>query len=184
MRCVLPGIMLYLAVACEPPATDRVAGTTTAAATSSATETGSRWYDRSRTLDLTGDGRVDAVRLTASDGRPDDRRIALVLLVGGEVKHREEWGSSYELAMLDSAGRSSGRADTVLRAQLDSVLASVVVEPLTARGVRLLAEDIAILRRLTPPPTHRISFSYGFESTTRLVWDASRERFVPLWRCC
>lgn len=135
-------------------------------------------------LDLTGDGQADSVHLEAIGTRPDSLEIALAFVVAGEEKHREAWGSSYELALEDSAARRSPRVDTVLLAKLDSVLASVVVERLDAPGVRLMAEDRTILAGLEPRPTHRVSFSYGYESTTRLVWDAPRERFVRLWSCC
>ena len=141
------------------------------------------WYRRVRTLDLTGDGQVDSVRLDAVGTRPDSLRITLLLIVAGAVRHREAWGSSYELALLDTARRDPPVA-TVLRAQLDSVLASVRVERLDAPGVRLMAEDSAILRGLEPRPAHRISFAYGYETTVRLVWDAPRQRFVRLWSCC
>ena len=136
------------------------------------------WYRSARTLDLTGDGQADSVRLEAVGTRPDSLRVTLSLLVGGVEKHREAWGSSYELALLDSATRG------IVRAKLDSVLASVVVERLDAAGVRLMAEDSAALAGLEPRPTHRVSFSYGYETTVRLVWDAPRERFVRLWSCC
>ena len=53
-----------------------------------------------------------------------------------------------------------------------------------APGVRLMAEDSAILSGVEPRPTHRISFAYGYETTVRLVWDAPRQRFVRLWSCC
>src|SRR5688572_18861140 len=59
-------------------------------------------YRRARALDLTGDGRADSVRLEALGSRPDSLRITLSLLVEGVEKHREAWGSSYELALLDS----------------------------------------------------------------------------------
>jgi hypothetical protein len=142
------------------------------------------WYRRGRTLDLTGDGQADSVRLEAVGARPDSLRITLSLLVNGLVKHREAWGSSYELALLDSTTRVSRRVDAVVRAKLDTVLASVVVQRLDAAGVRLMAEDSAALAGLEPRPTHRVSFSYGYETTVRLVWDAPRERFVRLWSCC
>jgi hypothetical protein len=142
------------------------------------------WYARSRTLDLTGDGEADSVRLVATGERTDSLRIALVFLVAGEEKHREEWGSSYELALVDSAVRRSGRADSALRAELDAVLASIELEPLGTRGVRLMAEDSAILAGLESRPTHRVSFSYGYESTTSLAWDAPRRRFVRQWSSC
>ena len=142
------------------------------------------WYQRARALDLTSDGRADTVRLVARGARPDSLSITLSLIVDGQEKHREAWGSSYELALADSAARVSPGVDTFLRAQLDSVLASVVVERLDAPGVRLMAEDRPVLERLEPKPTHRVSLAYGYETTVRLVWDASSERFVRLWSCC
>ena len=177
-------IAVGVALACsEPePAREPASGATTAG---SATEVApALWYDETRALDLTGDGRIDSVRLVATGERPDSLQISLLLLVAGEEKLREEWGSSYELALVDSASRTIPRVDTVLRARLDSVLASVDVEPLDASGARLMAEDSAILSALEPRPNHRISFSYGYESTARLVWDAPRKRFVRLWSCC
>ena len=142
------------------------------------------WYARARAVDLTGDGQPDQVRLEAVGERADSLRISLSILVAGEEKHREEWGSSYELALVDSAVRRAPRADAMLRARLDSVLASVRLGPLEAPGARLMAEDSAILADLEPRPRHRVTFSYGYESTTRLVWDAPRRRFVRLWSCC
>lgn len=155
--------------------------TTAAESVASATPA---WYRRARVLDLTGDGQLDTVRLDAVGMRPDSLRITLLLIVGGAVKHREEWGSSYELALTDSARRGRPQVAALLRAELESVLSSVRVERLAAPGVRLLAEDSAILRGLEPPPTQRISFAYGYETTVRLVWDAPRQRFVRLWSCC
>ena len=181
---LLAVIATFTAMACSAPEPARApasAETVAAAAEGVAT---TPWYDRVRMLDLTGDGQADSIRLRATGARPDSLQIVLTLLVAGEERLREEWGSSYELALEDSASRRSPRADTVLRAKLDSVLASVVVEPLDAPGARPMAEDSAILAALEPPPTRRISFSYGYESTARLVWDAPRRRFVRLWSCC
>lgn len=142
------------------------------------------WYRAGRALDLTGDGLVDSVRLEARGTTPDSLEIALSFIVGAEEKHRERWGSSYELALLDSASRASTRVDPILRAQLDSVLASVVVQRLDAPGVQVMAEDRAALAGLEPRPTQRVSLSYGYETTVHLVWDAPRQRFVRLWSCC
>lgn len=162
--------------------TDELALETTAESTAVVMAT--PWYRRARALDLTGDGQADSVRLEALGAGPDSLGITLSFVVAGEEKHREQWGSSYELALLDSAARGRPRVDVVLRAQLDSVLASVVVQRLDAPGVQLMAEDRVVLARLDPQPTHRVSFSYGYETTARLVWDAPRERFVRLWSCC
>ena len=175
LTCVLAGVVGIAGPGCSAPPD-------TVEADSSAGH--APWYLRSRAMDLTGDGSPDSVRLQAHGTRPDSLRIALVLLVEGEEKHREEWGSSYELALVDSAARSASALDELLRARLDSVLARVEVERMDAPGVRLMAEDSAILARLVPRPEQRISASYGYETTARMVWDAPRNRFVRLWSCC
>ena len=166
------------------PDAARTIAADTAASGAARADAGPAWYNRSRAIDLTGDGQRDTVRLVASGTRTDSLQITLSMLVSGEEKHRESWGSSYELDLVDSTIRTGPRAEGILRAKLDSVLASVVVEPFSASGVRVMAEDSATLAGLDPRPRHRISFSYGFESTSRLVWDAPRARFVRLWSCC
>ena len=142
------------------------------------------WYRRARALDLNGDGQADSARLDAVGARPDSLQIALVLIVDGAVKHREEWSSSYELALADSSSRGRPRVDALLRARLDSVLSGVRVQRFDEPGVRGMAEDSAILAGLEPRPTYRISYSYGYETTVHLAWDAPRQRFVRLWSCC
>ena len=166
------------------PGSGRAPDVRPAAAADSVANAASPWYRRARTLDLTGDGQADSARLDAVGSRRDSLRISLALIVGGAVKHREEWGSSYELALVDSSLSGRPQLDSVLRARLDSVLSSVRVQRFDAPGVRLMAEDSAILAGVEPRPTHRVSFSYGYETTVRLAWDEPRERFVRLWSCC
>ena len=141
-------------------------------------------YGQTRALDLDGDGRSDSVRLEAVGARLDSLRITLTMFVAGDEKFRESWNSSYELALVDSATRSGPRAAAALRGALDKVLASVVVQRLDAPGVRLMKEDSAVLAGLDPPPSRRVSFSYGYETTVRLVWDERGARFVRLFSCC
>lgn len=54
--------------------------------------------------------------------------------MGGAVRHREQWGSSYELALMDTSRRGRPQVAALLGAQLDSVLSSVRVERLDAPG--------------------------------------------------
>ena len=171
-------------LACGGPGAESPRDERSAAAVKASDEASLPWYRRGRALDLTGDASADSVHLEAIGERPDSLRITLTLLVGGEEKHREEWGSSYELALVDSASRRRARVDTVLGGKLDSVLASVAVRPLEAPGARLMREDSAVLAGLEPRPAQLVSFSYGYESRVRLVWDAPRRRFVRLWSCC
>jgi hypothetical protein len=156
----------------------------TSVAAESRADTAPPWYQRTRVLDLTGDGQADTARLDAVGARLDSLRITLALVVGGTVRHREAWGSSYELALADSSRRVGPSGEALLRARLDSVLLGVRVQRLDAPGVRLVAEDSAILAPLEPRPVHRVSFAYGSETTVHLAWDAPRERFVRLWSCC
>ena len=186
-RLPIPGpgrLRLLVAIAalnCAPGADDQPARDTTDHRVAEVTPP---WYRKTRTLDLTNDGRADSVLLQAVGTRPDSLAITLSFIVDGANKHREAWGSSYELVVVDSAARAGSGVDTLLRARLDSVLASVIVQRLDAPGVQLMREDSTILARLDPRPTHRVSFAYGFETTARLVWDAPNERFVRLWSCC
>lgn len=136
------------------------------------------WYRGVRTLDLTGDGRADSVRLEATGSRLDSMQVTIVFVVDGAVQHRARWGSDYELALPDtSQGADSA---TVLRGRLDQVLASVAVRPMGDA----MAEDSAALAGLSARPTQVISYQYGYETTVRMVWDAARQRFVGLWSCC
>lgn len=139
-------------------------------------------YSRDKVVDLTGDGRMDTVRIVATGSRMDSLDIVLTLIVDGKPKHRSEWGSSYELALADS-GTITDTA-RVIRAKLDSVLSSVRMESFGDPSVRVTAEDSATLAGINPRPRERVSFSYGYETTVRLVWDATKGEFVELFTCC
>lgn len=180
---LLAAIILWGCVERDAPR-NTAAGRDETPATAHATVPSPPWYARGRRLDLTGDGRADSAHLEARGSRPDSLRIMLSLHVAGEEEHRETWGSSYELALADTATRTRPGAAAYLRARLDSVLASVTLERFDAAAVRIMTEDSAVLARLDPAPTHRVSFAYGYETTVRLAWDAPRARFVRLWSCC
>ncbi len=175
---------LTVCLACSAPDSAPDDSVATSSADTPGSAAAAPWYGQTRTLDLNGDGRSDSVRLEARGESPDSMKVSLVILVDGKEAHREAWGGSYELEMVDSAVRQARGAESILRAKLDSVLASVTVRALDAPATRLMLEDSAVLKGLDPRPTELVSFSYGFESTARLVWDATRRRFVPLWSCC
>jgi hypothetical protein len=142
------------------------------------------WYDRTRTIDLSGDGRPDRVRLEAVGSLPESLRVILTIHVDGEEKLREAWTSADELAHLDLPARSPGEVESTVRTRLDRVLESVTPHRLGAPGLRLMAEDSTALAGLAPRPTDGVVFSYGFETTVRLAWDAPGRRYVRLFTCC
>lgn len=171
-----------LVAACREPTPGRADSAATAPVAADTNPT--PWYAATRTLDLTGDGVADTARLEALGVRVDSLDITLSLIVGGAAAHREEWGSSYELALADSASRTGPAAEPLLRDALDAVLASIEVRPLPPAGGETMAEDSATLAVLEPRPAHLVAFAYGYETTVRLAWDATRTRFVRLWSCC
>lgn len=183
---LLAAIVASIALGCSssPEASSDSVAADSVAATGAPTTTTAPWYARATTLDLTGDGRPDSVHLEARGERVDSLDVVLTIHVDGVERHREAWGSSYELEFVDSAVRAGPEAEGILRGKLDSVLASVEVLSLDAPAVRLMAEDSVVLDSLDTRPTQLIRFSYGYETTTRLVWDAPRARFVRMWSCC
>lgn len=182
MRRVLSVAATALLAACPSP--EPAPDSALAVAPPSVDTAPAPWYARTRALDLTGDGIADTVRLVATGARPDSLQVELSLVVDGQALHEERWGSSYELQLLDPAQPAPGRVEAALRARLDSVLARVRVDSIGAPGVRLMAEDRAILDTIAPRPAWRVSVAYGFETTANLAWDAPRRRFVRLFSCC
>ena len=135
-------------------------------------------------MDLDGDARPDTALLTAIGARADSLEISLDLVIDGEVRHREQWQSGYELIDVDSNYRVSPGLDRYIRDRLDSALASVKVEPLDTATITLLGEDPDVHKRIVPRPTNQISLSYGYETAMALVWDATARRLIRLWYCC
>src|SRR5687768_13711888 len=105
MRALTVAIAASAVLGCRAGESDRGSerdAMANAAADSGARATAPLWYRRARALDLTGDGRVDSARLDAVGVRPESLHFTRALIVDGVVKHREEWDSSYELALADS----------------------------------------------------------------------------------
>jgi hypothetical protein len=143
-----------------------------------------RWYHRSVTRDLNGDARPDSAVLSARGRRPDSLSVALVFFVSGREVYREEWESDYELIDLELPERTPKRLAAYVRTRFDRTLAGLTVEPLDTAEARLMADDPDVLSQVTPLPRTQLSFSYGYESTIVLIWDARRRKFVLLWGCC
>jgi hypothetical protein len=153
-----------------------------ASSTTSAPADSAIWLTRERTLDFTGDGLPDTVRLRALGRSADSLRIELTFRSGGAVRWREEWASDYELAVAPPLADDAAR-DSFVRGRLDRALASVEVEPFDPAAYATMADpvDSAILRR---PPHEQVSFAYGYETTVVLAWDPASARLERLHACC
>jgi hypothetical protein len=140
------------------------------------------WLDRHRTIDFTGDGVPDTVRLRALGRAADSLRIALTFWSAGAERWREEWASEYELVAPPGPADEAERSAFV-RKRLDRALSSVEVEPFNAGSYTTMADpvDSAVLRQ---PPAHQVSFAYGFETTVVLVWDRLAGKLRRLYACC
>jgi hypothetical protein len=141
------------------------------------------WYHRARMVDLTGRSPRDSVVLIATGPRADRLRITLTFFVDGQPVHREEWPSEDELYDLDSLRTRPAKLDAFVRTRLDQVLRLVRREPINAEQVRHMG-DAAALRSIRPAPTHAVVYSFAFESSVFLAWDAARRRMVVFMECC
>ena len=119
-------ILLVVIAGCS----ERDAQVTPAALPDSAAVGAVAWYERSRLLDVTGDGVADTLSLRAVGTRADSLAIALTFVSKGREVFRQEWGSSYELVDPPFPDSSPPTVvESFLRARLDSVLARIRVRP-------------------------------------------------------
>jgi hypothetical protein len=160
-----------------PSSTSRGAGDSSRGAADSTV-----WLTRERTMDFTGDGVPDTVRLRALGRTADSLRIALTFRSGGAERWREEWASEYELAVAPLFDSDPARS-VFMRDRLDRALASVVVEPFDLSDYTTMAQpvDSAVLRQ---PPSQQVSFAFGFETTVVLAWDPATATLRRLHACC
>ncbi len=70
-----------------------------------------------------------------------------------------------------------------MRSRLDAALAQTKREPINAEQVKHMG-DAAMLKRITPKPTHQIALSFGFENTLYFVWDSAKKKLVLFMECC
>lgn len=177
IRLAALGMAAIAAAACTDARQSPSASSTASAPADSAV-----WLTRERTLDFTGDGLPDTVRLRALGRSADSLRIELTFRSGGAVRWREAWASDYELAVAPPLADHAAR-DSFVRGRLDRALASVEVEPFDPAAYATMADpvDSAILRR---PPHEQVSFAYGYETTVVLAWDPATARLERLHACC
>ncbi|HEX6645358.1 MAG TPA: hypothetical protein VF037_11825 [Gemmatimonadales bacterium] len=140
------------------------------------------WLTRYRSIDFTGDGIEDTVRLEAVGRDVDSIRIALTFVSGGEVRWGVEWASPYELTIPAPPEDPAARAEH-LRRRLGRVIASVQLEPFDRTAYLTMAQEVDSTL-LASPPARQVTFSYGYETTVVLAWDPVAERLRVLHSCC
>lgn len=140
------------------------------------------WLTRYRSIDFTGDGIEDTVRLEAVGRDVDSIRIALTFVSGGELRWGVEWASPYELTIPAPPEDPAARAEH-LRKRLGRVISSVQLEPFDRTAYLTMAQDVDSTI-LTSPPARQVTFSFGYETTVVLAWDPVTERLRLLHSCC
>lgn len=140
-------------------------------------------YRRSRELDITGANPRDSIVLTATGPRADSVSIAMTFYASGVVVHRQRWTSDDELFDEDSLRARPEQLNAFMRKRLDTVLALVKRQPINREQVKHMGDE-AVLRAITPRPTHQIMLSFGFESSMFFTWDAVRRKLVLFMECC
>ena len=140
------------------------------------------WLTRHRVIDFTGDGIADTVRLRAVGPTADSLRITLTFWSDGAERWREEWASEYELVDPPPLVDAAARAEYV-RKRLDRTVASVQVEPFDSSEYLTMANpvDSSVLRQ---PPSHQLTYAFGFETTVVLAWDPAGQKLRRLHACC
>lgn len=177
---------LLLIVACtgEREGSDAPAASVTGAPTQAAggAADSAAWLTRQRVIDFTGDGVPDTVRLRAVGPTADSLAISLTFRSDGAERWREEWASEYELVDPPPLSDEAARAEYV-RKRLDRTVASVQVEPFDSSDYVTMADpvDSAVLRQ---PPSHQLSYAFGFETTVVLAWDPVGRKLRRLHACC
>jgi hypothetical protein len=88
------------------------------------------WYEKTRLLDVNGDGRPDTVRLRALGHRADSLAITLSFLSGRDELYKTEWYSGYELVDPPlPKNPPTAVLDSFVRHRLDRVLADIELSP-------------------------------------------------------
>ena len=140
------------------------------------------WLTRYRSIDFTGDGIEDTVRLQAVGREVDSLRVTLTFVSGGVTRLETGWGSDYELVIPTPPEDKAARAEH-LRRRLGRVISSVQLEPFDRTAYLTMAQEVDSTL-LASPPARQVTFSYGYETTVVLAWDPVAERLRVLHSCC
>jgi len=166
------------------------------------------WFEATRELDLSGDGKADRLVVRAVGTRSDSLSIRLAVIIENDTLLLDHWKSDYEL-MDPPFPRDTVRAvvDGYIRGRLTAAIAGVEVsiEPITKEILESNAGDecegglAACLRtrwglslingkdaaaEVLKGPVPLISFGYGYETSKTVAYVAVLRRFVGISECC
>lgn len=141
------------------------------------------FYRRSHSLDITGTNPRDSIVLVATGARADKLAIAMTFFVNGAVAHVQRWTSADALADDALLKEPPAKVGMYLRAALDATLAQTKREPINAEQVQHMG-DAALLKRITPRPTHQLALSFGVENTLYFVWNPTKRKLELFMECC
>lgn len=141
------------------------------------------FYRKSHLLDITGKNPRDSIVLVATGPRAERLKIAMTFYVNGAVAHVQQWGSGDELDGQDSLKSNATKLSAYMRSRLDATLAQTQRGPINAEQVQHMG-DAALLKRITPRPTHQLALSFGVENTLYFVWNPTKRKLELFMECC
>lgn len=164
------------------------------------------WFQRAEYRDLTGDGRIDTLLLTATGTRPESLHVQFTIRSAGRTVYEETWSSAYYFAYdapVESiptvrvrsavsrhlgrffAAESFGRLSSADSAEAFDILPYEVCGDSVARGPGCPARVIArTWRDLLASARVTFTFFSGGEYTRTIAWSRRARRFYVVFSCC
>ena len=168
------------------------------------------WYADSIPLDLTNDGQLETLLLTAHGARSDSLTLVFRILQNDRSLYALEWSVEHYFGGWFDSGLWREEMDTLPASRRDSLVLTELraffraaetgdFPPQTpefwlesaprfiATELSLAPEDpevSAIWTDMLANTKQTFTFYGGYESTLTLAWSARARRFFVVWACC
>jgi len=156
-------------------------------------------------LDVTGDGRPDALVIRAKGTKAESLAVRLLVVVNGKEVGLDAWYSDYDLIEPPfSRDTTEEVLAAYLRPKYERVLERITTskEMVSASGLSetgnfnsdsaaffttaLAVDSVSAMRFLHSLPRKftAINYSFGYETTATAVWVPEAKRFLLSYACC
>jgi hypothetical protein len=150
------------------------------------------WFERSRVIDLTGDGVPDTLRVTAKGRSWKDISAAFTIRSAGQVLYEHTWDGRDHFMHASETG-----SDAAMKTALNDILwgphvrvldGEILCRDMVVADLSEHADTVAadlVIRELLEARRLSLNFTPGDGETNRvLAWSARLDRFVLVAGCC